>query len=83
MPAVAASEVLSEEHLHALYGVDIKRLPFEHKGHAHETSGAGAALRCACGADGFQQCRRQALEIQGARRQICHSSPPIVVRADI
>ena len=32
-----ASEVLSEENLHALYGVDIKHLPFEHKGKLHET----------------------------------------------
>jgi iron complex transport system ATP-binding protein len=34
-----ASEVLSEENLHALYGVDLKLLPFEHKGKLHETSG--------------------------------------------
>lgn len=32
-----ASEVLSEENLHALYGVDLKLLPFEHKGQLHET----------------------------------------------
>ena len=32
-----ASEVLSEENLHALYGVDMKLLPFEHKGRMHET----------------------------------------------
>jgi ABC-type cobalamin transport system ATPase subunit len=33
----SASEVLSEENLHALYGVDLKLLGFEHKGQAHET----------------------------------------------
>jgi iron complex transport system ATP-binding protein len=32
-----ASEVLSEENLRALYGVDLKLLSFEHKGQAHET----------------------------------------------
>jgi iron complex transport system ATP-binding protein len=32
-----ASEVLSEENLRTLYGVDIKHLPFEHKGELHET----------------------------------------------
>ncbi len=32
-----ASEVLSEKNLHSLYGVDIKLLPFEHKGKQHET----------------------------------------------
>jgi iron complex transport system ATP-binding protein len=32
-----ASDVLSEENLHALYGVDLKLLPFEHKGQLHET----------------------------------------------
>jgi len=32
-----ASEVLSEENLHALYGVDLKLLAFEHKGEPHET----------------------------------------------
>lgn len=32
-----ANEVLSEENLHSLYGVDIKHLPFEHKGVLHET----------------------------------------------
>ncbi|MDR3764710.1 MAG: ABC transporter ATP-binding protein [Acidobacteriota bacterium] len=35
--AGAASEVLSEDNLHALYGVDIKLLSFEHSGHSHET----------------------------------------------
>ena len=32
-----ASEVLNEENLHALYGVDLKLLAFEHKGKSHET----------------------------------------------
>jgi iron complex transport system ATP-binding protein len=32
-----ATEVLSEQNLHALYGVDIKLLPFEHKGIMHKT----------------------------------------------
>jgi iron complex transport system ATP-binding protein len=32
-----ANEVLNEENLHALYGVHIKLLSFEHKGEAHET----------------------------------------------
>jgi ABC-type cobalamin transport system ATPase subunit len=32
-----ASEVLSENNLHSLYGVDIKLLPFEHKGMQYET----------------------------------------------
>ena len=32
-----AGEVLSEENLHSLYGVDLKLLPFEHKGKAYET----------------------------------------------
>ena len=32
-----AREVLSEENLHELYGVDLKLLPFEHKGKRHET----------------------------------------------
>jgi iron complex transport system ATP-binding protein len=32
-----AKEVLSEENLHALYGVDIKLLPFEHDGQLRET----------------------------------------------
>lgn len=32
-----AGEVLNEENLHALYGVDLKLLPFEHKGIMHET----------------------------------------------
>jgi iron complex transport system ATP-binding protein len=32
-----ASDVLSEENLHTLYSVDIKHLPFEHKGELHET----------------------------------------------
>jgi iron complex transport system ATP-binding protein len=32
-----AREVLSEENLHALYGVDIKHLSFEHQGGQHET----------------------------------------------
>ena len=32
-----ATDVLSEENLHKLYGVDIKHLPFEHKGQQHET----------------------------------------------
>jgi iron complex transport system ATP-binding protein len=31
------NEVLSEENLHTLYGVDMKLLPFEHKGTLHET----------------------------------------------
>ena len=33
----AAHDVLNEENLHLLYGVDLKRLFFEHKGQAHET----------------------------------------------
>jgi iron complex transport system ATP-binding protein len=32
-----ASDVLNEANLHALYGVDIKLLSFEHKGKMHET----------------------------------------------
>jgi iron complex transport system ATP-binding protein len=32
-----AKDVLSEEHLHALYGVEMKRLLFEHDGTTHET----------------------------------------------
>jgi iron complex transport system ATP-binding protein len=32
-----ACDVLNEENLHALYGVDLKLLPFEHKGQRHET----------------------------------------------
>jgi iron complex transport system ATP-binding protein len=32
-----ASEVLNEENLHALYGVDIKLLPFEHNGEMRRT----------------------------------------------
>lgn len=32
-----ASEVLSEQNLHALYGVDMKHLAFEHLGEKHET----------------------------------------------
>ncbi|MDR3763677.1 MAG: ABC transporter ATP-binding protein [Acidobacteriota bacterium] len=32
-----AGDVLSEENLRALYGVDLKLLAFEHKGHSHET----------------------------------------------
>ena len=32
-----ASQVLTEENLHTLYGVDLKLLPFEHKGSRHET----------------------------------------------
>jgi ABC-type cobalamin/Fe3+-siderophores transport system ATPase subunit len=32
-----AGEVLNEENLHALYGVDLKLLSFEHKGVNHET----------------------------------------------
>jgi iron complex transport system ATP-binding protein len=32
-----AGEVLNEENLHALYGVDLKLLSFEHKGTSHET----------------------------------------------
>jgi ABC-type cobalamin transport system ATPase subunit len=30
-------EVMTEERLHALYGVDLKRLQFEHKGRTIET----------------------------------------------
>ena len=33
----AAGEVLSEKNLRALYGVDIKLLPFEHKGRMLKT----------------------------------------------
>jgi hypothetical protein len=29
-------EVLNEENLHTLYGVDIKLLPYEHNGKMHE-----------------------------------------------
>jgi len=32
-----ASQVLSEENLRALYGIDMRHLPFEHKGVMHET----------------------------------------------
>jgi iron complex transport system ATP-binding protein len=32
-----ANQVLSEANLRALYGVDMKRLPFEHQGRKHET----------------------------------------------
>lgn len=32
-----ASDVLNEENLHALYGVDLKLLAFEHKGEPHQT----------------------------------------------
>jgi iron complex transport system ATP-binding protein len=32
-----ANEVLTEENLHALYDVDMKLLPFEHKGQPHKT----------------------------------------------
>jgi iron complex transport system ATP-binding protein len=32
-----AREVLSEQNLHALYGVEIKHLPYEYKGEWHET----------------------------------------------
>jgi iron complex transport system ATP-binding protein len=32
-----AGDVLTEENLHALYGVDLKLLPFEHNGLQHET----------------------------------------------
>jgi iron complex transport system ATP-binding protein len=32
-----ASDVLNEENLHALYGVDMKLLAFEHKGDPHQT----------------------------------------------
>lgn len=32
-----ASKVLSEDNLQALYGVDIKHLPFEHNGQMRET----------------------------------------------
>lgn len=32
-----AGEVLTEENLHLLYGVDLKMLSFEHKGVMHET----------------------------------------------
>jgi len=32
-----AREVLNEENLHALYGVDLKLLAFEHKGEPHQT----------------------------------------------
>ncbi len=45
-------EVMTEEHLYALYGVDLKRLQFEHKGRTIETfvpvykaKGPGKAMR--------------------------------------